>query len=239
MPAENQANDKVYSHKGHRERLRRQYNERGLDGMPDHMILEIILSFAIPRKDVDPIARRLIVSFGSLAGVLEAGREQLESIEGVGPNASVLIRLFTSVNRKYMLEKQQKDAKPKLNSSDVVGEYLKALLYASPIEKVYGLFLDSEMKLLVYRELASGDVASSSISVRNIAEVAIGVRATGVILGHNHPGGQTKPSAADIATTDNISKALSALGITLHDHFIIAGNEYVSLRAGGYFKPNP
>ena len=228
----------IFSHEGHRERLRKQFNERGLEGLPDYMILEMILCFAVPRKDVNPIARRLVNKFGSLAGVLEASKEQLESVPGVGTSISVLIRLFPSVNRLYMIEKQSISTKDRMNTPEIVGKFFYAQLYGSPVERLYGAFLDSDMHLLLCKELTSGDAVSSSISIRNMAEIAVNLNATGLILGHNHPGGQALPSVADVASTKEIQKALSALGITLHDHIIVAGTDYISMGECGYLRNN-
>ena len=219
-------------HEGHRERLKKRFRENGLDSFSEFQILELLLFYIIPRRDTNPIAHRLIERFGSLHQVLEAPVEELEKVEGIGPNAALLLSLITSVARAYMVSKAEP---PRiLRTIEECGEYMKSLFIGRRMEVVYLLCLDAKCKVLGCREVGEGSVNSANISTRRIVEIALGLNASSVILAHNHPSGIAIPSEEDILTTKRVASALSTVDIQLVDHIIVADEDYVSMLQSGH-----
>lgn len=220
-------------HDGHRDRLKKRFWEQGLDGFEDHNVLELLLFFAMPRCDTNPTAHALLDAFGSLSGVMEASPDELRAVDGVGENAATLMRLIPAVCRRYMTDRE--------NSFDVIDVSEKAAVMLLPRyllerdEVVYIMCLDSKNKLLCCRELFRGVVNSAEISIRKIAELALAKNASGVIISHNHISGIALPSAEDEYTTKKLCSALEAIGITLVDHIIVAGDDYISMKDSRLF----
>ena len=214
-------------HSGHRQRFRERFIKTGLDGFEDHEALELLLYYAIPRQDVNPLAHNLIGRFGSLHNVLEAPIEELKRVKGIGENTAVLIKLVLALGRKYEISRI-KDVKI-VDSTEKAGKYLIPHLSAQRDEVVYILCLDSKYKVLGCKMLFQGTVNSANINIRKIVEKAIAFNAVSVILAHNHLSGTKNPSKQDIETTRQISQALGTIDIKLTDHIIIVGDEYVSM----------
>ncbi len=219
-------------HDGHRERLKKQFREGGLDHFTDYQILELLLFYIIPRRDTNPIAHRLIDRFGSLSQVLEAPTEELEKVEGIGPNAALLLSLITEVARVYMVNRAEKQTM--LNSIEECGQYLKSFFIGRRVEMVYLLCLDAKCKVLSCREVGEGGVNSANVPIRKIVELALSQNASSVVLAHNHPSGLALPSEEDISTTRRVAAALSTVDIPLVDHIIVADDDFVSLVQSGY-----
>ena len=224
---QNQKQDDKNVHSGHRQRFRERFAKTGLDAFEDHEALELLLYYAIPRQDVNPLAHELIDHFGSLHNVLEAPIEELKRVEGIGENTAVLINLVLSLSRKYEISRV-KDIKI-IDSTAKAGQYLIPQLSKKRDEVVYMLCLDSKYKVLSCKMLFQGTVNSANISIRKIVENAIAFNAVSVILAHNHLSGIKTPSKQDIETTRQVSHALKALDIKFTDHIIIIGDEYVSM----------
>ncbi len=219
-------------HEGHRQRLKKQFREGGLENFTDYQILELLLFYIIPRRDTNPIAHELIKRFGSLYQVLEAPAEELEKVDGIGPNAAVLLSLITAVARAYLLNRTEKTLA--LNTIEECCEYLKYTFVGKREEVVYLLCLDAKCKLLGCREVGKGSVNSANVPIRRIVEMALGLNASSVILAHNHPSGDARPSPEDISTTRRVAAALSMVDVVLADHIIVADDDYVSLIQSGY-----
>ena len=192
-------------HDGHRQRSKRRYLALGAEGMEDHQLLELLLFYAIPRQDTNETAHRLIQRFGSLQGVLHAAPEELTSVEGVGENAAVLVRLVGDME----------------------------LLAGEKKEMLYQVCLDAKGKLLTCRCISKGSVAASPVSVRQVVENALYAGASSIILAHNHPSGVALPSQQDLLVTRQIQEALSPLNIRLADHVVVADSDYVSMAESG------
>lgn len=219
-------------HEGHRERLKRQFREGGLENFTDYQILELLLFYIIPRRDTNPIAHRLMDKFGSLYQVLEAPESELEKVEGVGPNAATLLSLISAVARAYMVDRAKDQLV--LDSISACCEFMKQLFVGKRMEVVYLLCLDAKCKFLGYREVGVGSVNSANVPIRRIVEIALGMNASSVILAHNHPSGDARPSPEDISTTRRVAAALSMVDVLLADHIIVADDDYVSLVQSGY-----
>ncbi len=216
---------------GHRERVRERYERTGLDSFEDYEALELLLFYAIPRKDTKAAAKALIRKFGSLHAVLDASVEDLKAA-GLTPNAAVLLNLFPELERRYEASKTENQTY--IRSTADAGRVLCASFRNRQDESIRLLCMDARGKLLKNAEISSGDVNAVHFSMRKIAETAISTRAVSVILAHNHPGGSLLPSSEDIDATNSAVEALKTVGVHLLDHLIIAGGDYCSLREEGY-----
>lgn len=214
-------------HDGHRERIKKRFLEQGLDGFDDHNVLELLLFYALPRQDTNPLAHALLDHFGSLDAVLEAPREELLKVPGIGENAATLLQLVPAVSRRYEMTKN--DFGEILDSTQKAGDYLTARYLYERDEVVCVICLDAKRRVLCCKNLFRGDVNSAGVSVRKIAELAIAKNASAVILSHNHTSGIALPSREDEQTTKRVKTALDAMGIELLDHIIVAGDDYISM----------
>lgn len=220
-------------HKGHRQRLRERFRLEGLDSFAPHEVLELLLFYTRAREDVNPLAHRLLEVFGSLKGVLEAPVEQLTQVEGMGEETATLIAMMVPLFRRYEMSLCE-DAKRLYNYRTVV-EYCQALLTGLRKERFYVISISTQMKLLGQRIVGEGSLSEVPAYPRLVVETALNHNAYGVILCHNHPGGEAMPSAGDVEVTRELEKVLAKLGIVLVDHVIVAeGQAYSMMQHGDY-----
>ncbi|MGA2226001.1 MAG: DNA repair protein RadC [Syntrophobacteraceae bacterium] len=209
---------------GHRRRLRERFAKSGLAGFHDHEILELLLTYAIPRRDVKTIAKDLLSEFGNnLASVFDAPAEALQRVEGIGENAAVLIGLMPRLFDSYQSSRWVRHET--FASTESAVSYLRALLGTQRNEVFCVLALDSKNRLIAVESVQKGSVNRTAVFPRQVVEASLKHRATAVILAHNHPGGGPLPSAADRQLTRRLKKILDDLDIVVHDHIIIAGND--------------
>ena len=214
-------------HEGHRARVKKRFLEEGLDHFSDIQALELLLFYALPRVDTNPIAHGLLDRFGSLSQVLEASPEELCKVPGVGVNGALLLNLIPQMGRFYMTDRAK--SATILTSLEQCAEFLVPRFFGRKLETVFLLCLDAKCKVLCCKELGEGSVNSTGLSIRRVVETALGVNASSVVLAHNHPSGLAIPSPEDIQTTRRIAMALQAVEITLVDHIIVADDDYVSI----------
>ena len=215
-------------HAGHRERLRQRYKKEGLNGFSTHEVLELMLTYAIPRVNTNGPAHLLMDRFGSFPAVLEASPEELQQVPGIGPQAAVFLSMMMPVLRRY--EQEKTSARARLDVYDVLADYCRSLFRGVNDEYCYLLCLDAKMTLIACVCLAKGTPAEVNIHPRMVVQELMRHSATGAVLCHNHPAGSPEPSQADVDVTAEISKVLSSLGIRLYDHVIISGNLDYSFR---------
>lgn len=218
-------------HEGHRERVRERFLAAGLSSFEEHQALELLLFYAVPRTDTNPTAHELIDAFGSLRGVLDAGYADLIRIKGVGPNAAMLITLVRELHRKYNLQKS--GASGRLKNARDAAMFASALLQGEKLESMYVICLDKQLGVRHSGLLSKGTVDELTVYPRRVAELAMRYSSLYVILAHNHPGGDPRPSSADITTTVSIKAALEALDITLLDHIIVCNDSATSMARDG------
>lgn len=218
------------SHAGHRQRLKEQFREHGLQSMSDVTALEFLLSFALPRQDTNPIAHRLIDTFGSLERVFDAPCQDLTAIQGISDHTACLLKLVMEMANRVAQEATRDII---LKTTEDCGAYLLPRVRASGREQVYLLGLDAKCKALGCVKIFEGSVDHACFSTRLVAEAAMNMRATTVILAHSHPGGVAVPSDADVETTLRLRSALGQLGIFLADHMVVADHDYVSMAESG------
>ena len=218
-------------HAGHRQRTKTEFLANGLNGLPDHRVMELILFYAVPRGDVNPLAHRLVDHFGSIAGVFHATHEQLMSVEGVGENTAVLLRLIPAVAARYLEESVSFDGQ--VVSTWQFRELLLPLFFGQRNELAYIVCMDSKNKVIVTKKLGEGIADAVHINTRKVMETALGCNATRVVLAHNHVSGVAIWSDADVDTTLRLKRALEEVDVTLVDHFIIANDDMVSMAESG------
>lgn len=213
-------------HEGHRERLRERFLSEELNGFAPHEMLELLLTYAIPRRDTNPIAHRLLDHFGSLHATLEAPVEELQQVEGIGPGAAVLIRSLLPLYRAYEQDKLVK--KLSLSTFSAVKEYCVSLFKGVNDEKFYVLCFDAKLNLIQAPLIAEGTVSEVHAHPRLILSALLRNNASSAVLTHNHPGGALYPSEEDRQLTETIRALLDGVGITLHDHLIVSGQNTFS-----------
>jgi DNA repair protein RadC len=214
--------------------MKQRFLTHGLDSFDDHNALELLLFYALPRVDANPIAHELEERFGTLSGVFDAPYEELVKVPGIGENAALLIKLIPQVARRYQISR----AKPNsiLNSTRKAGDFLLPYFYGERDEVVYMACLDAKCKVLACKLMFRGGVNSASLNIRKIVETALASNASSVILAHNHTSGIAIPSQEDKDTTGRVRDALRAVEITLADHIVVADNDYVSFADNGFFN---
>lgn len=211
--------------------MKARYRDHGLDNFNDVNVLELLLFYAIPRKDTNEIAHALLDHFGSLDRVFEASIPELEAVPGVGESSALLISLIPQIMRRYLMVKGS--CVSTITGSAEAGKYLVPRLMFEKDEKLLLLCLDAKKSVIACVNLGSGVVNAVDVNVRKVVENAVRHRASSVILAHNHPGGVALPSREDERITIEIAAALKLVGIPLEDHIIVAGDDYVSFADSG------
>ncbi|MGN0773278.1 MAG: DNA repair protein RadC [Candidatus Ventricola sp.] len=224
-------------HAGHRERLRERLRTAGLGAFSEHEVLELLLTYAIPKRDVNPLAHELIAVFGSLSAVLGADENELLRVKGVGKNAALLLTMMPQLMRYYQMNA--------LGERPVIVTMADARAYCAPLflgvteEQIYMVCLDQAGHVLHRSLLHTGTVDQVALHPRTVVETAIRHNAYSVILAHNHPSGVAAPSQQDLDVTKRITSALYLIGIRLVDHLIFAGGEAYSMVRGGCLDGAP
>lgn len=216
-------------HEGHRQRLRQTFLMQGADAFFDHQALELLLTYALPRRDTNALAHTLIDTFGSLQNVLNADVHDLMRIDGVGEQAAILLSLAGSLPRRFQQENPlgRRIATP----ADATG-FCRSLFNAQRYETIYVVSLDKNLRVLYCDKLSSGTLTETAVYPRLVVESALRHGAHSLLLTHNHPSGDPRPSKADIDATLLILRALEPIGIKLHDHIIISRGDAYSMTRG-------
>lgn len=218
-------------HKEHRLRKRRQFYDHGADAFADHELLELLLFYAIGRKDVNGLAHTLIDEFGSLDAVFAAPVEALEQINGIGTQTALLIKLVPELMRRAHLTSVSNDVP--LDTVERIGNFFLDLFLAESSEVMYQLCLDAKGRKLNCRKLSEGGSAAVTLNLRTIVQNALKCNAVMVVIAHNHPSGVAFPSQEDKVATAQIRDALAAVNVQLVDHIVVANNDFISFRHSG------
>jgi DNA repair protein RadC len=216
---------------GHRARLRSRLLDGGAEALADYELLEYLLTTAIPRRDVKPLAKALLARFGSLAGVFNAEPRALARHPGMGETSAAAIHVVALAARR--MARAQVREKPVLGSWQALIDYLTIDMAHLTVERVRVLYLNAQNMLIHDDHVGDGSIDEAAIHPREVIRRAFDLGATALILVHNHPSGSPQPSRADIQITNRIAEAGRLLGITVHDHVIIGREGHVSLKAKG------
>ena len=217
--------------KDHRARLRQRFMAGGAAAMPDYELLELILFRSIPRRDVKPLARQLLDHFGDFNRVITAPPERLAEVTGIGEAVIVDLKVLEAAAGRMARSKVLQ--KHVISSWDALLDYCHTTMAHRETEQFRVLFLDRKNVLIADETQAQGTVDHVPVYPREVAKRALELNSSALILVHNHPSGDPTPSDADIQMTAQIDMALTALGITLHDHLIIGAEAEMSFRAEG------
>jgi DNA repair protein RadC len=217
-------------HLGHRKRLKEKFL-KAPSVMADYEILEMLLFSSSPRKDVKPLAKKLLQVFGGIDKVFAANIAELKKIDGMNETAIASIKIIPeAVNRMLYAEAKEK---PVLNSWIKLLDYLRAEMGGLGEEQFRVLFLNSKNMLIANEVQSEGTINHTMAYPREIVKRALELRAASIILVHNHPSGDLTPSRADIELTHQIIAAAKPLGLNVHDHVVIAGNGHYSFKTKG------
>ncbi|WP_316859971.1 DNA repair protein RadC [uncultured Cohaesibacter sp.] len=216
---------------GHRERLRQKFRDAGPEALHDYELLELILFRSIPRKDTKPIAKDLIDRFGSFAEVLSAPEALLMEMSGIKQSVVTDLKLIQAAATKFT-HGQVKD-RPILSSWTALIDHCRTAMAFNEIEQFRILFLDKKNALIADEVQQTGTVDHTPVYIREVVKRALELSATAIIMVHNHPSGDPTPSRADIDMTKQVADAAERLGITLHDHLIVAKNGHTSFKGLG------
>ena len=213
---------------GHRQRLKERFvRSEGVD-MADYEAIELLLTYAIPRRDVKPLAKSLIKEFGSFAGVISAPMERLSEVAGIKENSAILIKFVEFAAKKLSWQNLAFEDAPYITSTDNLIEFCRCAMGYSEVEVLRLIYVDSKLKVIGTEILQKGSVNSVNISPREIVAKALKKNASGIIMVHNHPSGDPRPSNNDIEATKSVKLACDAVGIVLHEHIIITPSDFYS-----------
>ena len=218
-------------HAGHRHRMRKRFIEHGFEGFEQHQILEMVLFYAIPRKDTNLLAHQMLKRYGSFADMCDTPIEVLQNDFGLSESAAVLIKMLPALAGVY--------AESKHNVKSIDKERVIPLFHSKFIgansEKVALALSDAKDKLIFCDIIFNGSFSAAELSVRTIADYALRHNARYAYLAHNHPSELCVPSKNDLYATNVISKTLDSLGVMLVDHIIFTSSEHFSIRSNKDF----
>jgi DNA repair protein RadC len=216
---------------GHRQRLRERFLAAGGDSLPDYEMLELVLSLALRRGDVKPLAKALLQRFGSYADVIAAEPAALAQVKGVGEGVIAALKIVQSA--AVRLARQQIVGKEVLSNWQQLLDYCQARIGREGIEEFHVLYLNRKNVLIRDERQQRGTVDHTPVYPREVVKRALELGATALIMVHNHPSGDTTPSRGDIEMTREIKEVGEKLGIQLHDHVIVGRTGANSFRALG------
>lgn len=223
-------NEKDFN-RGHRRRLKLKYTASGMGAFLDYEIVELVLTYAIARRDVKPIAKKLLSRFGSIKGIMDADPAELKTIEGISDHTAILFQLFKTVSALYLEEKAKE--KQQISCTSELINFCRTTLGGKKEEEFCVIYLDVQNQIIAFETLQKGTVNQATVYPRQVLENALKKKASAIILVHNHPSGHVRPSEADIRITKTIRETARMLDISVHDHLIIGDDRFFSFREEG------
>nr|WP_241635951.1 DNA repair protein RadC [Fusobacterium gastrosuis] len=220
-------------HFGHRKRIREKYLKSSIELFQDYEILELLLTYVIPRKDTKIEAKNLIKKFGTIENVLKAKEEELLKIEGIGKSTISFLKLMGELPSIFYKNKIRESENISIKSKDNLIRFLREKIAFEKIEKFFVLYLSSSNELLAYEEKSSGTIDRSSIYPREIYKDVIKYNAKAIIIAHNHPSENLKPSRSDLDITKELAEGLKNFDALLLEHIIITKTSYFSFLEEG------
>ncbi|NLX93437.1 MAG: hypothetical protein GXZ02_06170 [Clostridiales bacterium] len=220
-------------HEGHRKRLKQKYLNNP-SSLAEHELLEILLFYAVPRRDTNEIAIKMIKKFGTLSGLCDADVKDIANVCDVKENIALLISLVSKISNRNESEKAKNHKAIKINSPENAGRHAIELFRGAKYEQFYLICLNSQKWINYSALVQEGTINEVAVYTRLIVELALRHKAHSVILSHNHPGGSLTPSKEDIDITRAIEAALETINIIVNDHIIVSGDQFVSLKQHNY-----
>lgn len=213
---------------GHRQRLKERFKKTGGREMPDYEVLEFLLTYAKPRCDVKPLAKQLIRKFGSFEKVISAPLEQLLNIEGIKEHSALLLKFIEFASAKMSWQNLRDRDAPYMSSVDNIIDFCRCSMGYSNVEVFRLIFVDADLKIIDTEILQTGSLTCVSLNRRDIISRTYAKNAAGIIMVHNHPSGNPKPSETDIRVTKNVEETCINADILFLDHIIITNSGYFS-----------
>ncbi|MEA2011849.1 MAG: DNA repair protein RadC [Verrucomicrobiota bacterium] len=211
---------------GHRERLRKRFADSGMSAFSEHEKIELLLTFAIPRKDTKNIAKDLLSQFKSVENILNAQIEDLQTIKGLGKTSAILIKLVRGLWTHCSEKKLEKiDI---MSSPENVIDFARMKLGGNKNEALMLVFVDAKNQVIHHEICAEGTVNEAVVYPREVAKKALAHHASGVIAVHNHPSNICTPSSQDKKLTAKLVQALELFNIRMLDHLIIGKTTHFS-----------
>ena len=225
---------KKAEYKGHRERIRKRFLDKGIHSFSDYEILEFLLFYCNAQEDTKPIAKAILKEFKSLNRVFKADIKELEKIKGIGLISAILIKFVGELLTELYGENLKIETKAdKITDKEALLKFLRNKIGYEDVEKFYVVYLSSSNEVIAFEESSSGTLDRSSIYPREIYKRVIMENAKSIIIAHNHPSGNTCPSKCDIDITNEIAKGLKNFGALLLEHIIITRDSYFSFLEEG------
>lgn len=218
-------------HTGHRQRLKERYRVGGLASLEEHERLELLLFYAIPRCDTNATAHRLLNVFGSIPAILDAPLEEIERVQGVGRGSGTFFRLLRDLYAGYEMRNQE--PQPIIKKPVDAAQILMKLYTDWHTEKVTILLMNHQNRLIHAGVLNANQPDWVNVDIRAIVQMAFNYEADKIILGHNHPSGDVRPSHADLQNNSTMEHNLARVGINMVDHIILYNREFYSLAEHG------
>lgn len=218
--------DRASSGQGHRERLRERFLKAPL-AVPDYELLELLLFYAVPRRDTKPLARALLARFSDIRGVLDARYAELREIDGFGESLATFWKVLREVRARYGASSLRR--REELSSPAAVAAMAKSRLAGQDEEECWLALVDAQNRLLSWQRLQHGSVSAVCVHPRDILAAALEAKASGIILVHNHPGGDPHPSEQDERLTMSLQGLSPAMGLRFLDHVIITDEDCYSM----------
>ena len=214
-------------HEGHRDRVYTRY----LDGdeFTEEQLAELLLFYAIPVKDVTPLAKRLLKKFGTVQEIINAPTEELLRVQGVGKKTASFFKAIKQLTDNLG---EKPEAAPSISVQAVV-EKFRSIFDGIATEQFAAIMLGKngeELKREVYTDLDRTEV---NVNVQELMAEISRVKLHSVIVAHNHLSGNVKPSLADDLTTKRLAIMLNAQGVSFYDHLIFCGDSYYSYHISG------
>lgn len=221
------AEKKKAIHAGHRQRMKEKFLTWGLNGWSDHEVLELLLFYAIPQGDVNPLAHRLMERFGSLDRVLDALPGELTQVPGMGEHSAALLKLVPAILGRYLGQRTRVGTT--IHTVEDARAALTRCFSGARNEKVCILCLDAKRRYIDIRLISEGNVNNSDVTIRRAAEECLAMKASYCYLAHNHVTNIALPSPEDVITTDVVRAALAPLQVQLIDHLVFSDDDMVSV----------
>lgn len=217
------------AHDGHRQRLKERFKKEGLENFEFHNALELLLFYSIPYKDTNETAHLLLDNFGTLKNLLDAPIEEIVKIQGVGENSASLLKLVKEFTKKSVEEYNKKITI--LGDVKSAKSYCERLLYGCTVEEIRLICLDNKRGIIHSEKICEGTVNHCLVDMRKIVENALKHNSAMVMLAHNHPRGDCRPSVDDIEFTNKIKALFNSINIELVDHIIVGEDSVHSMAA--------
>jgi len=215
---------------GHRQRLRDRFLRSGREGLPDYELLELLLTYSLPRVDTKPIAKALLHKFGTIINVFQQSNERLQGIQGIGPNTITFLRIVQDCLTRCM--EIQVENQRSISCPEDIFAFVRMHLGSRTVECIYALYLNQAQRIVHQTEVAAGTIDRTPFYPRELLKPALIYNATGMVLVHNHPEGQPVPSDLDLEMTKKIGDLAALFGIKLLDHLVVTQQQAYSIKTG-------